>query len=366
MTSITDPPPGGRGAEPATSGGGNDPAGAPPRPRPPRPVPPGRRPARVEPDDGGSGLASGTGDRGDRIFRALTAAASVLVLVIMAAIGAFLVYRAIPALAANTANFGTEQRWNPDAAQPRFGIAAALYFTLLTSVIAVILAVPAAVGVALFITFLMPRRVRAGMGYLVELLAAVPSIVYGLWGFTVLAPNLSGLVSWLDRWFGWTVVLRYRPDNEPNSYSPLAAGIVLAIMILPIISSLSREVFRRVPREQVEAALGIGATRWEMIRMTVLPVGRAGVTSASLLGLGRALAETLAVTMVLSTAYNLSVHITESGGVTLASIIVLKYGEAGEVGTGALVAAGLCLFVITLAVNFAARMILGRGKVGSR
>jgi phosphate transport system permease protein len=344
----------------------SDVVGSGPAPQPGPPAPPGGRLAPSGPDDGGAALAGGSGDRGDRIFKLLTAGASVLVLLVMAAIAAFLVYRAIPALAANTANFGTEQRWSPDADPPRFGIAAALYFTLLTSTIAVILAVPVAVGVALFITFLMPRRVRAGMGYLVELLAAVPSIVYGLWGFTVLAPNLSGLVTWLDRWFGWTVVLRYRPDNEPNSYSPLAAGIVMAIMILPIISSLSREVFRRVPREQVEAALGIGATRWEMIRMTVLPVGRAGVVSASLLGLGRALAETLAVTMVLSTAYNLTVHITESGGVTLASIIVLKYGEAGPVGTGALVAAGLCLFVITLAVNLVARIILARQKVDSR
>ncbi len=342
----------------------SDVVGSPTASQPAPPPPPGQRPAWVEPDDGSSGLAHGGGDQGDRVFRALTAAASVFVLLIMAALAAFLVYRALPALAANTANFATEQRWSPDADQPRFGVAAALYFTLLTSMIAVVLAVPVAVGVALFITYLAPRRVSEGMGYLVELLAAVPSIVYGLWGFTVLAPNLAGLVSWLDRWFGWTIVLRYRPDNEPNSYSPLAAGIVLAIMILPIISSLSREVFRRVPREQVEAALGLGATRWETIWMTVLPVGRAGVTSASLLGLGRALAETLAVTMVLSTAYNLTVHITESGGVTLASIIVLKYGEAGEVGTGALVAAGLCLFVITLAVNFVARMILARQKVG--
>jgi len=133
-------------------------------------------------------------------------------------------------------------------------------------------------------------------------------------------------------------------------------------MILPIISSISREVFRQVPREQVEAALALGATRWEMIRTAVLPFGRAGVTSAAILGLGRALGETLAVTLVLSTAYDVSLHITENGGVTFASNIALKYGEAGEIGTGALIASGLCLFIITLAVNFTANVLIRRQR----
>jgi phosphate transport system permease protein len=223
-----------------------------------------------------------------------------------------------------------------------------------------LLAVPVAVGGALFITYYAPRRISEGLGYVVELLAAVPSIVYGLWGFAFLAPHLTGLVRWLDRWFGWTVVLAYRPDNQPNNFSPFAAGVVLAIMILPIVSSISREVFLRVPRDQVEAALALGATRWEMIRMAVLPVGRAGVVAASLLGLGRALGETIAVTMLLSTAYQISFHITETGGVTFASVIVLKYGEAGQVGTGALIAAGLCLFVLTFVVNLVATAIISR------
>jgi phosphate transport system permease protein len=299
---------------------------------------------------------------GDRVFRLATASAGAVVLLIMAAIAVFLVYRAVPALRADHANFLTEQRWDADGSPSRFGIGAALYFTLLTSALAMLIAVPAAVGVALFITYHAPPRLSAGTSYLVELLAAVPSIVYGLWGFAFLAPHMTGLVTWLDKWFGWTVVLRYRPDTEPNDFSPFTAGVVLAIMILPIISSISREVFRRVPREQIEAAQALGATRWETVRLAVLPLSRAGVASAAILGLGRALGETLAITMVLSTAFTINLHVTETGGVTFASIIVLKYGEAHTIGTGALIAAGLCLFLLTLAVNFAGNLIIGRRK----
>jgi phosphate transport system permease protein len=291
-----------------------------------------------------------------------TAAAAAVVLIITA-ITVFLIYRAIPALRADRSNFLTEQRWNADGSPSRFGIGAALYFTVLTSAIAMLFAVPVAVGVALFINYYAPRRLSHGMGYMVELLAAVPSIVYGLWGFAFLAPHLTGVVTWLDRWFGWTVVLRYRPDSQPNNYSPFAAGVVLAIMILPIISSISREVFRRVAPEQIEAAQALGAHRWETIRLAVLPVSRPGVVSASILGLGRALGETLAVTMLLSTAYSINIHFTETGGVTFASIIALKYGEAGPTGTGALIAAGMCLFLLTLAVNFTANLIIRRHKI---
>lgn len=293
----------------------------------------------------------------------MTAGAAAVVLLTISAITVFLIYRAVPAVRADGSNFFTEQRWDADGTPPRFGIAAALYFTVLTSAIAILIAVPVAIGVALFINYYAPRRLSAGMGYMVELLAAVPSIVYGLWGFTFLAPHLTGLVMWLDRWFGWTVVLRYRPDSEPNNYSPFAAGVILAIMILPIISSISREVFKQVPREQIEGAQALGAYRWETIRMAVLPIGRAGVVSAAILGLGRALGETLAVTMLLSTAYAINIHFTETGGVTFASIIALKYGEAGPIGTGALIAAGLCLFLLTLAVNFTANVIIRRHRM---
>lgn len=299
---------------------------------------------------------------GDRVFRGAAFTAGAIVLATMAAIAVFLVYRSVPALRDNTVNFLTFQQWFPDNTPSTFGIGSLLYFTVLTSVIAMIIALPVAIGIALFITYYAPMRASQSLGYFVDLLAAVPSIVYGLWGFAFLAPRMTGLVEFLDRYLGWIPIFDYRPNNEPNNLSPFTASVVLAIMILPIISSISREVFRQVPREQVEAALALGATRWEMIRTSVLPFGRAGVTSAAILGLGRALGETLAVTLVLSTAYDISLHITENGGVTFASNIALKYGEAGEIGTGALIASGLCLFVITLAVNFTANLVIRRQR----
>ncbi len=299
---------------------------------------------------------------GDRVFRGLAMVAGATVLLVMAAIAVFLVYRSVPALRENTVNFLTFQQWFPDQDPSRFGIAALLYFTLVTSILAMIMAVPVAIGVALYITFYAPRRASQTFGYFVDLLAAVPSIVFGLWGFAFLAKNMTGLTLWLDRWFGWTVIFDYQPTNEPTNLSPFTAGVVLAIMILPIISSISREVFRQVPRDQVEAALALGATRWEMIRTSVIPFGRAGVVSASILGLGRALGETLAVTLILAAVYDINLHITESGGVTFASNIALKYGEAGEIGTNALIFSGLCLFLITLAVNFTAGMIIRRQR----
>lgn len=305
----------------------------------------------------------------DRLFRVTAQAAAATVLAIMLAITVFLVVKAIPALQANSGNFFTTSTWLPDVGsaleKPVFGIAAMLFHTIVTSVLALGLAVPVAVCVALFITYFAPRRLAGLLGYVVDLLAAVPSIIFGLWGFAFLAPQMTGVVEWLDRYFGWTIVFNYRPHNSPNNLSDFTAGIVLAIMIIPIICAISREVFRQVPSAQTEAALALGATRWEMIRMAVWPFGRNGVVSASILGLGRALGETLAVTLILGAVYSINVHITEAGGVTFASNIALKFGEAGSVGSGALIASGLCLFVITLAVNFSAQWLIRRRPGGA-
>lgn len=300
---------------------------------------------------------------GDRVFRGLAAGSSSLVLIMMGAIAFFLISRAIGALSVNEANFLTYQAWTPDADPSMFGIAALAFHTLLTSIIAMIIAVPVAVGIALFIAFYAPKRVAATLAYLVDILAAVPSIVYGLWGVFFLAPQMTGLTLWLDKYFSWTVIFAYRPDNIPNNKSDFTAGIVLAIMILPIVAALSREVFNQVPRTNIEAAYALGATRWEMIRMAVLPFGRPGIVSASILGLGRALGETMAVAYILSAVYDVNIHITESGGITFASNIALKFGEAGETGTGALIASGMVLFLITLIVNSIAQAILRRGMV---
>jgi phosphate transport system permease protein len=297
---------------------------------------------------------------GDRIFRGLSAGSGSLILVVMAAIAAFLLYRTVPALHADTKSFFTTTTWFPDSSPSVFGIAALAWGTVLSSVIALVIAVPVSLGIALFIAHYAPRRIASGLGYLVDLLAAVPSVIYGLWGRAFLVPHMVGLSSWLNHYFGWIPI--FHADGSTFRNTMFDTGVVLAIMILPIISAVSREVFLQVPRTHVEAALAIGATRWEVMRLSVIPFGRSGIISASMLGLGRALGETVAVALVLSTSYQVSGHILAPGGNTFAANIALQYGFAGTVGINALIASGLVLFVITLIVNMAARFIIGRRR----
>lgn len=195
---------------------------------------------------------------------------------------------------------------------------------------------------------------------MVDLLAAVPSIIYGIWGALFLVPQLAGLNLWLDEYMGWTYV--FEKTQVGVARSLFTVGILLAIMILPIVTSVSREVFLQVPRMNEEAALALGATRWEVIRMSVLPFGRSGVISASMLGLGRALGETMAVATVLSPSFLISGHILNPGGGTFAQNIAAKFDEANEFGRDALIASGLVLFLLTLLVNGAARLIIARRK----
>ncbi|MCT7354372.1 phosphate ABC transporter permease subunit PstC [Streptomyces sp. 15-116A] len=303
--------------------------------------------------------ARGATRPGDRIFLGLSRGSGILVLVIMAAIAAFLTYRAVLAISKDEANFFTAFEWNPAGIPPQFGIAVLAFGTVVSSIIAMIIAVPVAVGIALFITHYAPRRLSGPIAYVIDLLAAVPSIIYGLWGALVLVPQLVGLYGWLDDYLGWTGILEWN-DGAPRSL--FTVGILLAIMILPIITSVSREVFDQVPRMHQEAALALGATRWEVIRMSVLPFGRSGVISASMLGLGRALGETMAVAMVLSPSFDINASLLDPGGGTFAQNIASKFNEATEMGRDALIASGLVLFVITLLVNGAARLIIARRK----
>ncbi|MGG8407687.1 phosphate ABC transporter permease subunit PstC, partial [Streptomyces sp. 12297] len=212
----------------------------------------------------------------------------------------------------------------------------------------------------LFISHYAPRKLAGPLGYLVDLLAAVPSIIYGLWGAVFLVPYLGGLNSWLDQFLGWTYI--FDKTSEGIARNMFTVGILLAIMILPIITNVTREVFLQAPRANEEAALALGATRWEVIRMAVLPFGRSGIISASMLGLGRALGETMAVAVVLSPSFLISGHLLDPGGGTFAQNIAAKFNEANEFGRDALIASGLVLFVITLLVNGAARMIIARRK----
>lgn len=300
---------------------------------------------------------------GDRIFLGLSRGSGITLLVIMAAIAAFLTYRTTLALADNTGNFLTTFEWDPAGAttggKPFFGIAVLVFGTVVSSVIALVIAVPVAIGIALFISHYAPRKLATPIAFVIDLLAAVPSIVYGLWGALVVAPNLTGLYSWLDDYFGWTGIFEYQ-GGAPRSL--MTVGILLAIMILPIITNVSREVFLQVPKMHEEAALALGATRWETIRMSVLPFARSGVISASMLGLGRALGETIAVATVLSPTFLISASVLDPGGGTFAQNIASKFNEATEYGRDALIASGLVLFIITLLVNGAARMIIARRK----
>ncbi|WP_445330506.1 phosphate ABC transporter permease subunit PstC [Streptomyces sp. GSL17-111] len=322
-------------------------------------APPPQAELPPEAPKGSSGTKGSATHRGDRIFSGLTKGSGITLLVIMAAIAAFLAWRSINALSVNEGNFFTTFDWNANADPPVFGIAVLAFGTVVSSVIAMALAVPVAVGIALFISHYAPRKLASPLAYLIDLLAAVPSIVYGLWGALFLVPHLSGLYFWLDDYFGWTGVFAY---DGGAARSLFTVGIVLAIMILPIVTNVSREVFLQVPRMHEEAALALGATRWEVIRMSVLPFGRSGVISASMLGLGRALGETMAVATVLSPSFLINPSLLNPGGGTFAQNIAAGFNEAGDVGRDALIASGLVLFVITLLVNGGARLIIARRK----
>jgi phosphate ABC transporter permease subunit PstA/phosphate ABC transporter permease protein PstC len=322
-----------------------------------------------------SGLVGGSGTRrGDAVFGGLVSASAWFLLLLMGAIAAFLVFRAVGALGANHANVVTYTgTWDPDGqGHPKadgspgpamFGIGTLAWGTLITSLFAILFAGPVAVGVALFITQYAPRRLAQLLGLLVDLLAAVPSIVYGLWGFLFLVPHMTGASEFVSRFLGW---IPFFESNGAFGRSVFSAGVVLAIMILPIIAAISREVFLQTPSDQVEAAYALGATRWEMVKLAVLPYGRSGVGSAIVLGFGRALGETIAVAMILSSTFGFTTRFLQPGGNTIAANIANTFGSALKNGQGALIASGLVLFIVTFGVNLLARRITSRGVAGGR
>ena len=289
---------------------------------------------------------------GDRIFAQLATGAGVLILVVLAGVALFLIINAVPALTASEEEL-------PEGLVAY--IAPLIFGTLLSAGIALVVATPLAVAVALFITHYAPPRVAQTLGYLVDLLAAVPSIVYGLWGAAVLGPASVGIATFLNDWFGWLPF--FSGPVSATGRTMFTAGLVLAVMILPIITAVSREVFRQTPKLHEEAALALGATRWEMIRMAVLPFGRSGVISGAMLGLGRALGETMAVAIVLSVSGAVTFNLISSGNPsTIAANIALQFPESSGVVVNVLIASGLVLFVITLLVNALARYIINRRR----
>ncbi|MGW9028466.1 phosphate ABC transporter permease subunit PstC [Streptomyces sp. NPDC055722] len=312
------------------------------------------------------------GGIGDRVFRLQLTATGAVVLAIMAAVGLFLLLRATQALRATGFSFLTTAEWQPDV--HHFGIAAVLTGTLLIAAVAVTISVPLAVGTALFISDVAPRPLRRTLVTMVDLMAAVPSVVYGLWGLFFLQQHVIGLSRWLSDWFGWFPLFKVdgtQPGDPLASESvytasTFVAGIVVALMVAPIQCSVMREVFSQAPVGEREGAYALGATRWGMIRAVVLPYGVGGIIGGTMLGLGRALGETIAVYLIISPVFVIQPHILQTGSNSVSSLIALHYGDASTFGMSALMAAGLALFLLTLAVNFTASSIVARSRSGAQ
>jgi len=296
---------------------------------------------------------------GDLVFSISAKAAGVLILVILAAVAVFLIVQAWPAIQLDSDELAEEVHWIGEAQSLLDYVGPLVFGTILAALIALVIATPIAIGVALFISHYAPRRLATSFGYVIDLLAAIPSVVYGLWGGLWLMPKLYPVFDWLATNLGFIPIFEGPAADPPRTI--LTAGIVLAVMILPIITAVSREVFLQTPTLHEEAALALGATRWEMIRMTVLPFARSGVISAAMLGLGRALGETMAVAMVLSPGLLYSFLILRPGQQqNIAANIALKFPESSGMGVNVLIFTGLVLFVITLVVNMLARWIVSR------
>ena len=302
---------------------------------------------------------------GDKAFRIITTYSSVLITVVVGAIGLFLLWRAVPALANNAGGFFTYSAdWDlTDRTNMFFGIPNLFLVTVAVSLLALIGAMPVAFGIAIFLAFYSPKKLVKPLGFMVDLLAAVPSIVYGLWGVKVLGPALGHVYEKLANTLPIFAVYPNSPAFD-TSRNLLTGGIVLAIMILPVTAATAREVFVQTPRQHIEAALALGATRWEVVKLAVIPFGFSGYIAGSLLGLGRALGETMALYLVISpsSAFRWSLF---DGGTTFATAIANAAPEFNDdLKAGAYIAAGLVLFIVTFIVNAAARAVIGN-KEGS-
>jgi phosphate transport system permease protein len=296
---------------------------------------------------------------GDRIFSTATIVAGSLILAVLAAVAIFLIVQSIPAFTATKA----DMPGNPANNFWEY-VGPLIFGTIWAALLALIIATPLALGIALFVSHYAPRRLAQGLGYIIDLLAAVPSVVFGIWGVQVLAKNIQPFYEFLNAHVGWFPL--FGGDVSGTGRTILTGAIVLAVMVLPIMTAVMREVFLQTPRLHEEAALALGATKWEMVQMTVLPFARSGIVSAVMLGLGRALGETLAIALVLSPATIYSfLLLTPQNPNTIAANIALQFNEAIGKGTNVLIASGLMLFIITLLVNFVARLIVNRRKAFS-
>ena len=289
---------------------------------------------------------------GDRVFSGLSTSAGVLILVTLAGVALFLVTESLPALTAGAEELPGDGGFVDYLLPLLFG-------TVLAAVLALLFATPLSIGIALFISHYAPRRLARTLGYVTDLLAAIPSVIYGLWGAIVLAPYVVPSYQWLERNLGFLPF--FSAPVTASGRTILTAGVVLSVMILPIMAAINREVFLQTPALHEEAALALGATRWEMIRMTVIPYGKSGVIGGAMLGLGRALGETIAVLLVLSASGGISLNlIGQANPPTIPSNIAAQFPEATGLTVNLLVATGLVLFVLTFVINFAARAVVAR------
>ncbi len=298
----------------------------------------------------------------DKVFRFVVTSGGFTALIILSLIAIFLLLEGLPVFRDQGFKFVTGFDWNsgdPDNGVPAtFGIGAMLIGTLVVSFIGLIIALPIAVGTALFLTYYAPHWIKRPLTIMVDLMAAIPSVIYGLWGFFILMPHAIYWAKLLHKYLGFIPFF----DMPAPVYerSPFIAGIVVGIMIVPIIAAISREVFSQVPLDRVQAAYALGASKWTMIRSVVLPFGASGIAGGAMLGLGRAMGETIAIYLVLNIYFIPNFDILFSSGGNVASLIVSRFGEAGEYELRALMAAGLILFIVTLLVNFLSDRIVKR------
>lgn len=307
--------------------------------------------------------------RSDKVFRGVVTGGGLSSLVILGLIALFLAYRGYEVLRQEGLGFITKAEWaitTDDAGnvlESHFGLSAMLVGTILCSLVAVVIALPISVFSALFLNFYAPSWMKKILVTIIDMMAAFPSILFGIWGFLVLMPSVEYWAKLITTYLGWIPLFEVKPYFFTRS--PFVAGVVLAIMIIPIITSVSREIFAQAPLDRIQAAFALGATRWAMIKAVVIPHGRSGVIGGAMLGLGRAMGETVAVYTVLNIVFQINWHVLLGAGGNVASLIILKFGEASPYEIKALMAAGLVLFLLTLIVNALANLIVkSTGKSG--
>ncbi|MGN6330200.1 MAG: phosphate ABC transporter permease subunit PstC, partial [Motilibacteraceae bacterium] len=299
----------------------------------------------------------------DRAFRFVTTGAGLVTLVILFLIGLFLFLQALPTFHQNGLSFFTTRSWNPDVPH-QTGVAALVFGTLVVAGLAMVMSIPVSLLTAVYLTEYVPYRLRGPLVTVVDLLAAIPSLMYGIWGFFVLQPHLLGLSQWLADHLGFIPIFATSPTASLAA-SPFIASVLVALMLLPTATSIMREVFAQTPPGEKEAALALGGSRWRMVRTVVLPFGRGGIVGGAMLALGRAMGESISIAIILAAAFNISPRVLETGGNTIGAHIANRFADADKAfGLPALMGAALVLYLMTLVVNTGASLVVRRSRSG--